>query len=119
VQIIKDGDLYKGSYITGPTHNFLGLQLAEGDAPDDFEVIVLPARGGCTHGSELTPDVVQPWINAGIERANQSLGTTYHPVRAEIVANDTHSRGAYEILAMRIVCAAYQDAIGDERNDVP
>jgi len=106
-RVVKDGELYVASHITGPTHNFLKLRIADESAPY-LTVRVLPPIGECSHGDPLTTADVRPWIEAGVDHANRDLGTNYRVDYAEIVANDTPRLEVYHPLARMIVTAAHK-----------
>jgi hypothetical protein len=108
MRVTKDGDVYRGSHIPGPTHNLLvmGIQPVPNVA---FSVAVLPAVGACSREPLLEGDEAREWISVGIERANAELGTTYGAKSVEIVANDSRRPEVYAELARRIVHAAHED----------
>jgi len=108
MRVTKDGDIYRGSHIPGPTHNSLAMRVLPSRS-GAIPVTVLPAIGGCAHGKPLEADEVQEWIAVGVERANDQLGTTYGVERAEIVANDSRRPEVYAELARRIILAAHED----------
>lgn len=112
MRVTKDGDFFRGSHIPGPTHNLLRMRVQS--APNaSFNVRVLPAVGGCSHGAPIEAEESRDWISVGVERANAELGTSYGIVEAEVVANDSRRPEVYAELARRIVLAAHQD---DESN---
>ena len=106
-RVVKDGELYVASHITGPTHNLLKLRIVDESAPS-LTVRVLPPIGECSHGNSLTAADVQPWIEVGVDHANRDLGTSYQVDYAEIVANDTPRSEVYHPLARMIVTAAHR-----------
>ena len=105
-RVIKDGDLYVASHITGPTHNLLRLRITNETAAS-MTVRVLPPIGQCSHGGPITAADVRPWIEVGVDHANRDLGTSYWVDYAEIVANDTPQLEVYHPLARIIVTAAH------------
>ena len=76
---------------------------------ESFIVTVLPAIGCCSHGAPLQAEETREWIAAGVERANEQLGTSYGVERVEVVANDSRRPEVYAELARRIVLAAHED----------
>jgi hypothetical protein len=108
MRVTKDGDWYRGSHIPGPTHNLLRMRI-QSESNDAFDVEVLPATSGCSHGLPLQAGEAHDWIETGIERANEELGTRYGVVEAEIVANDSRRPEVYAELARRIILAAHAD----------
>jgi hypothetical protein len=105
---MKDGDIYRGSHIPGPTHNALNM-LVRSTPNDGFVVTVLPSIGHCSHGASLEADETRQWVAVGVERANEQLGTFYGVEYAEIVANDSRRPEVYAELARRIILAAHED----------
>ena len=111
MRVSKEGDLFRGSHITGPTHNYLGMRV-KAEGIQSFDVRVLPPVGECSHGDAISEEEARAWISAGVNRANQELGAAYGVDYAEVVANDNRRPEVYEELARRIVHAAH-----DERSD--
>ena len=107
MRISQDRDLFRGSHISGPTHNYLGLKLNVHGEPQ-FKVTVLPPIGECRHHVDLLGDEVRQWISEGVNRANHELGTDYRVAYAEIVENDSRRPEVYMELARRIVMAAHE-----------
>jgi hypothetical protein len=105
-RVIKNGELYIASHITGPTHNLLKLRI-KNEATVPLTIRVLPPIGECTHGDPLTSADVEHWIKVGVDHANRDLGTNYQADYAEIVANDTPRAEIYHPLARMIVLAAH------------
>ena len=105
MRVSLNGDLYQGSHIPGPSHNYLGLRLRTTIGVS--EVTVLPPVGECRHHDGLVGCEVREWISQGIARANDELGTTYGVSYAEVVANDSHRPEVYSELARRIVKEAH------------
>ena len=106
MRISREGDLFRGSHISGPTHNYLGLRLRQGGGAA-FEVNVLPSDGGCRHHAGLVVGELRGWICDGVARANDELGTDYVIAYAEVVENDSRRPDVYTELARRIVKAAH------------
>lgn len=105
MRVTKDGEFYRGSHISGPTHNFLRMRLQTSPNASP-SMRILPAVGGCSHGPELAAGEVLDWISVGVERANEELGTSYGISEAEAVANDNRRPEVYAELARRIVLDA-------------
>src|SRR5439155_10766729 len=85
MRVSQDGDLYRGTHITGPTHNYLGLRLQPSSGI--AAVTVLPPVGECRHHGGLAAEEVREWISGGVARANDELGTDYGVSYAEVVEN--------------------------------
>lgn len=105
MRVSRDGDLYRGSHITGPTHNYLGLRLQQSGGV--AVVTVLPPVGECHHHGGLEAEEVREWIFEGIARANDELGSDYGVAYAEIVENDSRRPEVYSELARRIIKEAH------------
>ncbi|WCM27778.1 hypothetical protein NDN01_02275 [Sphingomonas sp. QA11] len=109
MRVTKGGNFFRGSHIPGPTHNLLRMRV-QPTHNGGFDVRVLPAIGGCSHGDPIDADETRGWISVGVERANDELGTSYGVVEAEVVANDSRRPEVYAELARRIVLAVHQEA---------
>jgi hypothetical protein len=105
MKVSHDGDLYRGSHITGPTHNYLGLRLQPNGGV--AEVTVLPPVGECRHDDGLAANEVREWISEGVARANDELGTGYGVSYAEVVENDSRRPDVYSELARCIIKVAH------------
>lgn len=75
---------------------------------ETFDVSVLPAIGGCSHGSPLEAAEVREWIAVGVQRANDELSAAYGVQHAEVVANDSRRPEIYAELARRIILTAHE-----------
>jgi len=100
--------MFRGSHISGPTHNYLGMRLLHEGETSSFELKVLPPIGDCSHHEGLTSEEVRPWIVEGLTHANEELGTSYRIAYAEVVENDSRRPEVYVELARGIVKAAHQ-----------
>lgn len=112
MRVSFDGELYRGSHVTGPTHNHLALSLKAGGG-DDFDIVahVLEASADAKISVEpqIRSDELRTWVLMGIDQANAELGTTYGPDRAEFVVSDSYRPEIYVELARRIVLQAHAD----------
>lgn len=109
MRVSKQGEWLRGSHITGPTHNFLGLRLHKASDAADFEVVVLPPVGTRRLHAGLNADEAKAWIIEGVQRANHEIGTDYFIEHAEIVENDSYRPEIYTELARRIVLAKHAE----------
>jgi hypothetical protein len=99
---IREGDLHCVSYITGPTHNFLGLRFGEADHDQPPRLVERPPSSG---PKRLDPDVVLADALAGVQDAAEELGVRIVVREVHYVAEDSTSpasRGLYRLLARRI-----------------
>lgn len=110
MRVSFDGELFRASHISGPTHNYLGLRLIEGDALPDFPVKVLPSIGDCCPENHLSTFDVGAWIAKGIEVGNKQANVCFCVTYAEVVENDHPVPQVYAELARRIVLAAHERA---------
>lgn len=102
MQFHSDGSTYKVVSITGPTHNFLGVQFTPSDVFPE-EVLVEPIQLRPTEPVRLTTEEVRHWTLEGIREANEELGLTYRPHRISFVVSDSRPAEIYRELARRIV----------------
>ena len=104
MQFGRDGDLHVVARTTGPTHNYLGLELvATGPTDDDtapiaVERIVLDAD----ERALLDADDVREQVLAGVEDASCELGTDLRVVRIRFVVSDSPPASIYRGLAHRL-----------------
>ena len=109
MRVTKDGEFFRGIHIPGPTHNFLRMRVQSAHH-GSFDVRVLPPVAGCSHGDVIEAEETRGWISAGVERANNELGTSYGIVEAEVIANDSARPEIYAELARLIILAAHRES---------
>ena len=101
-----DGEMFRASHISGPTHNYLGLKLAERGGSPGFTIKVHPPVGECCPNNHFSSFDVGSWIAEGIETGNRQVGARFSVTYAEVVENDHPSPQVYAELAGLIVLAA-------------
>lgn len=84
----RDGDLYTISYITGPSHVWLGVHFV--DEPDAEPKIVQRPPVDSSENGILDPARILESVIAG------AVGTGKFPKRIEFVANDSPAYDLYE-----------------------
>lgn len=102
MNVIKIGNMYKATRITGPQHNFLGLVLSEDISPSlTIESLLIDdgERGVKTIDEQELVDAVK----RGVTKANAAFSTQFHIERLQYVPTDTPNPAAYEALARHIV----------------
>ncbi len=100
MQFTRIGDLDVVTRITGPHHNYLGIQFT----PDIATAAPVLERisGDGSSIEPLTPDAgdaIWQEIVDGVSEGNRQLGTSYSIRRARICAGDPISKGVYGQLA--------------------
>ncbi len=110
MRVSFDGEMFQASHISGPTHNYLGLELAEEDGSRKITVKVHPPIGKCCLNSNISSFDVASWIAEGIEAGNRQAGASFTVTYAEVVENDHPLPQMYAELARQIVLAAHQRA---------
>ena len=110
MRVSFDGELFRASHISGPTHNYLGLKLAEEGGSPRFTVNVRPPVGECCPDNHLSSFDVGSWIAEGVEVGNRQAGARFSVTYAEVVENDHPLPQVYAELARLIVLAAHGQA---------
>lgn len=95
-------NLYQASWISGPRHNFLAVELSEDNENLTPVVKILPAIGSCIH-EKLKKDEIAVHVQEGVNEANQMFGTKYRVVQIAFVENDTPPEKRYGYLAFKII----------------
>ncbi|MGO9466642.1 MAG: hypothetical protein ACLQIB_12540 [Isosphaeraceae bacterium] len=93
-----NGDFYRITRITGPTHNLLGLAFS-GDGPQG---VTLERLAGSSEQS-IDEGALEEAVLSGVEAANKALGTGYRLKRIQYVPTDTPDAEIYAYLARMIV----------------
>lgn len=101
MQFHSEGPTYKAVNITGPTHNFLGVEFARSDAVGS-SVLVEPVQLKATEPARLAANEVQRWTEEGVREANEELGTDYRLSRITFVVSDSPPAEVYRDMAKRI-----------------
>jgi hypothetical protein len=102
MQIAFDGKQFYGSYITGPTHNYLGLTLVP-DLEADWS-LEEKSRSGETRS--LSPEDVREWISDGVAQGNAAVAANFGVARGEYVISDSVRPTVYAHIAKSMVAAA-------------
>ena len=106
MRVSQKGDLYVATHITGPTHNYLGLRVKRSSGIRDYEINTLPSMNDRQHQDIPPPNEIRRWIDAGVERANDEIGSDFSVHYAEIIEGDSRRPEVYQELARRIVLTA-------------
>ena len=105
MQVVRQGDWYSVTRITGPQHNLLSLLFGwDGES----QVEALPVRRG--EARQLSEHDVRTAVENGIEDANAELGVHFRARGIRYVPSDTPPASVYRLLAKRIVQAAVDEA---------
>lgn len=99
VHVRKDGDFYKASRITGPTHNFLAIKFGD----SNINIERLEPHNSDSTAVALDPETIKQEVLRGIERANKRLGTAYRAAIVQFVPDDSPPVSIYSLLAEEIV----------------
>jgi hypothetical protein len=106
MRIIRNDDGYCAAVISGPRHNFVELQLVEGDdSARDVVCEELPPVGECTH-APLDAEEITRAVLEGVARGNVACGTTFAVGRIRYVKNDTRPEQIYGEMAEQIIAYA-------------
>lgn len=104
-RVIKQGEFYVRTWITGPTHNYLALKF--GVEPLCVEVV--PPASGTSCCRPVDPDLVRAETLRGIQDANSEFGTNYTVEVLRYVPDDTANHAVYRHLAKVITKARHLD----------
>ena len=102
MRVVRKGPVYAVSRITGPTHNYLGLQLMTSKDERAPRVEALPPIGSCQH-PVLDETALVLEVLRGVSDANNDLGCQYSVEAIQYVLNDTPPETVYRGLAALIV----------------
>ena len=106
-------DRYCVSYITGPTHVWLGVKFGEPRAQPTF--IRQPAVGECYHG-QLDPTRIFDAVRTALGTVKESSGSELHVTEIAFVENDCPRYDLYglcaKLIAQRMLSG---EPFGDER----
>jgi len=101
MQFSRVGDCFKIARITGPRHNYLGLEFTEAAAGLQPLIDALPAIG--KRPGVLLVEAVRKNVLEGVGEANKQFGTKYVVKRIEFVVDDSSPAETYRFLAYSIV----------------
>jgi hypothetical protein len=102
MQFVQRGNLLIATRITGPSHNFLGVELAPpgviGSVPR-AEAVDSPS--GCE--GTVAAESILDWVTEGLAQVNSELGASYRLSRLQFVSTDTPHPHAYRMLIVAII----------------
>ena len=101
MKFFQKGDIYQVVRITGPTHNVLGIALA-----DDRESAEITVNELSLSGQEiryLDATAVRDSVMSGVKEGNARFGTAYRVGRIEFCPSDSPPDDVYRFLAASII----------------
>lgn len=102
MRFIKDGEIYKIIWISGPRHNLLCLVFSDQNIEDDkIEVIALTSK--INHSTRVDPLEVKEQVISGMKEINNQLNTDYKLKQIQFVPSDTPSTDIYKELTKEII----------------
>ena len=90
------------TYITGPTHNLLGLAFRKRGG-SGLEIEARPAVGGCEH-APIQEDLLAQAVNDGLQDAASEIGVVLQARKIVYVMDDTPAYRIYRHCAKLIAC---------------
>ena len=109
MNIVKVGDVYKATRITGPQHNYLGLVLSE-TGVESVTIEPLSVDTSEVAGETFDDQQLFDAVQRGVTEANKALGTRFRIARLQYVPTDTPNPATYSTLAKYIVEYASREA---------
>jgi hypothetical protein len=101
MQFINEAPLYKIIRITGPRHNFLGLELS--DEPTLMPPVVEALDKNPLSEGRSKFDDISAWVAKGVSTAAMQFDKNYYVRKIQFVTTDEPSASIYEFLAAEIV----------------
>lgn len=104
MRFTRVGDLEIVTRITGPTHHLLGMALSTDSIPDTpiLERVSLARPGAEVEPFDPQRDLCRE-VLAGVQEANDRLGTHFGVTRIRYCADDPSVPGVYHRLAQALV----------------
>src|SRR4029079_9208344 len=101
MQIIRNGNTYRATKISGPRHNLLGLEVKKGDSSDEIVIIDLNREN---NGKNLFfHEIVKEQVLTAIAKVNKEYLTNYVPLKIEFLSSDTATATIYKELTIEII----------------
>ena len=97
----KRGAFYQVSRVTGPTHNFLAVELAT--TPQRTPPQIEALQGFCNGHEELDPAEIVRSVLEGLALANGTFNTEYEATHVQCHLGDNPPEVVYGVLAYKIV----------------
>ncbi|GAB2554672.1 hypothetical protein [Rhodanobacter koreensis] len=101
MKFVNDAPLFKLSRITGPKHNFLGLQFA--DAPLIGEPVVERLSVSAAEKECLSDSEIVEQVKLGLTEARSFCKGSYWLEKIQYVPSDSPPVEVYKELAMEII----------------
>lgn len=99
MQFSLNKDVYQAARITGPEHNFLGIQLA--NKHEKIDVVQLPLKTG--ECALIGKGAVVAQVEQGLLDVNISLRENYAISKIFFVPSDTPSTSVYRYLTVELI----------------
>ena len=109
MNVVKVGNVYKATRITGPQHNFLALVLSE-TAVESVIIEPLSVDASEVPVETLDDQEAIDAVQRGVTEANKAFGTHFWIERLQYVLTDTPNPATYSTLAKHIIEHASKEA---------
>ena len=100
VQFAIDNGFYKVARITGPTHNFLAIRLADA-SPGDIKLTALGPKDG--KNADGARESILNQVKTGLESINAELGKQYAIAEVHYIPSDSVSSSVYKLLTVELI----------------
>lgn len=106
LKVSKDGNTYKAFKITGPTHNFLALEIVD-TSPENISVE--GHRMGPEEPTGIDGEQLVKTVQKVVAQANALCGLELYLKKIQYIVTDTPDMEQYQHLAQEILTAAVKD----------
>ncbi|MGI4787816.1 MAG: hypothetical protein ACRYFS_03090 [Janthinobacterium lividum] len=97
----KRETFYQVSRVTGPTHNFLAIELATGSG--EKHILIEDTPGFCIGHAKLIPEAITSAVVEGLMLANHAFNATYRATHIQYHMSDSLPEAIYGVMAFKIV----------------
>jgi hypothetical protein len=97
MEYIRRGNVHCITRVTGPTHNFLGIEFGPPD-----EQCVVECLGSPNQAATITEPQLKESVLSAVAKANAEFGTDLSVRRIQYVGRDTPNASIYQMLAKEL-----------------
>lgn len=102
MKFIKDGEIYKVIWISGPKHNLLGLVFTDQNIKKD-QVKLIQLNNNRNEADIVNSLDIKEQVFAGLNEINSQLALNYNIKEIHYVSSDTPSADIYKELTKEII----------------
>jgi hypothetical protein len=102
MRVFRDGEILKGTKISGPYHNYLGLLFAAGGIPQEVKLEAVRLHSDEGRPEAVNAEELRAVVCAAVEEVNRERGAALCLQKIQYVPTDSPRFETYALLAKAI-----------------